>query len=419
MADRMLVAFGKYLRLLRDRRKMSLSDVVTLTKSYPEPVGKGYLSRVERGLARIGFSKMVALSRAYEISLDAFGEKLSLDLEVEELKNAPNTSGKTFGELTEEGVNFNQRGRRWHCYAVIRDALPLAAQASLHGSYRNQREQTTMATFSHGVAARMTGRHALALAEFEFVMDRLDALSEEVIPVVFQQLAVAKRHLGALDEANVLADRAVELAKNAPAQRHLGDALETRGLLASQSNSHDRAITVLQEAFAAYKAVGRRVDCARTLNNLAQSYFNLRRFKAARQALGAADRLASELDADAIRARSRVLLGEIEALDGNVKKASTLWHDAIELARRTRDTVIHFKAEFQLFKLSIEQGNLTAANALGRRLNRMTPWISRSEPEIAEFLRLYAIHRKPKQRGVANVQPDSLSRRNPESSDGL
>ena len=92
-------------------------------------------------------------------------------------------------------------------------------------------------------------------------------------------------------------------------------------------------------------------------------------------------------------------------IEGNPKKASSVWHDAIEIAQRTRDTVVHFKAEFQLFKLSIEQGNLTAANAFGRRLNRMAPWISRSEPEIDEFLRLYAIHRKPKQRGVARPQP--------------
>ena len=131
----------------------------------------------------------------------------------------------------------------------------------------------------------------------------------------------------------------------------------------------------------------------------------MRRYKAARTALGAADRLATELGADAVRSRSRVLLGEIEALEGHSKKASALWHDAIEIARRTRDTVVHFKAEFQLFKLSIEQGNLTAANALGRRLNRMTPWISRSEPEVAEFARLFSIHRKPKQRGVARPQP--------------
>jgi len=405
MADRMFIAFGKYLKIVRDRRKLSLSDVVTLTKSYPEPVGKGYLSRVERGLARIGFSKMVALSRAYEVSLDAFGEKLSLDLEVDELKNPPNTSGKTFGELTDAGVVFNQRGMKWHCYAAIRDALPRAALASLHGSYRNQSEQVTMATLSHGVAARATGRYALALAEFGYVMEHLDALNEENVSVVFQQSAVAKRRLGAIAEANIFADRAVELAGKTPEQKHLGDALETRGLLASQASNHDLAIAVLQEAFAAYKAVDRRVDCARTMNNLAQSYFDVRRFKAARRALGAADRLAAELGADAIRARSRILLGEIESLEGNAKKASMLWHDALEIARSTHDTVVHFKAEFQLFKLSIEQGNLTAANALGRRLTRMTPWISRSEPEVPEFFRLFAIYRKPKQRGVAKPQP--------------
>jgi tetratricopeptide (TPR) repeat protein len=410
----MLIAFGKYLKILRDRRKLSLSDVVTLTKSYPEPVGKGYLSRVERGLARIGFSKMVALSRAYEVSLDAFGEKLSLDLEVDELKNPPNTNGKTFGELTEEGVDFKQRGLRWHFYASMRDALPRAAFDPLHGSHRTQREQVTRATLSHGVGACATGRYLLGLTEFGFVMEQLDSLAQEELPIVFQQSAVAKRRLGAVEEANAFALRAVELAKQAPERRHLGDALETLGLLASQTNDHDSAITVLQEAFAAYKAIKSQLDCARTLNNLAQSYFNVRRFKAARRALGAADRLATELGADAIRARTRILLGEIELLEGNPKKAAALWHDTIEIARRTRDTVVHFKAEFQLFKLSIEQGNLTAANALGRRLNRMAPWISRSEPEVAEFLHLFAIHRKPKQRGVAKPQPERAAARNPE-----
>ena len=410
----MLIAFGKYLRLVRDRRKMSLSDIVTLTKSYPEPVGKGYLSRVERGLARIGFSKMVALSRAYEISLDAFGEKLSLDLEVDELKNPPNTSGKTYGELTEEGIVLSQRGLKWHFYAAIRDALPRAALDPLLENHRTQREQVTRATLSHGVAARATGRYALALAEFDFVMEHLDALSDEALPIVFQQSAVAKHHLGAVDEANALAGRAIELAKRAPQRKHLGDALETRAYFANQMKDYPAAIVNYQEAFAAYKAVKGQVDCARTLNNLAQSYFNVRRFKAARRALGAADRLATELGADALRSRSRVLLGEIELLEGHSKKASTLWHDAIEIARRTHDTVVHFKAEFQLFKLSIDQGNLTAANALGRRLNRMTPWISRSEPEVAEFLRLFAIHRKPRQRGVAKLQPDRLASRNPE-----
>jgi hypothetical protein len=133
----------------------------------------------------------------------------------------------------------------------------------------------------------------------------------------------------------------------------------------------------------------------------------------------AASDAAKKSGADAIRARSRVLLGEIEVVEGNAKKASELWHDAIEIARRNHDTVVHFKAEFQLFKLSIAQDNMTAVNALGRRLTRMAPWISRSEPEVSEFLRLFAIHRKPKQRGVAAAQHERAAGHNRESSDGL
>src|SRR4030095_6168707 len=94
MADPSIVAFGRYLKIVRERRKLSLEDVAHLTKAYPEPVNKGYLSRVERGLNHVGFSKMVALSRAYEVPLDAFGERYALDLEVDRLRNPPETAGE-------------------------------------------------------------------------------------------------------------------------------------------------------------------------------------------------------------------------------------------------------------------------------------------------------------------------------------
>jgi len=415
MADRMLVAFGKYLKLVRDRRGMSLSDVVALTKSYPEPVGKGYLSRVERGLARVGFSKMVALSRAYEIPLDALGEKLSLDLEVEELKTAPITEGKTFGELMDAGVQFNERGMKWHCYACIRDALPRAAVDPLHTGYGTPEEQIVRATLSHGVAARATGRYALALTEFACVLENQDALTNDTLSVAFEQTAVVKMRQGSIEEARALAERAVILAIESPQKKSLGDALDTRATLACQSGDAVTGIAVYQDAHAAYKAVGRQVDCARTMNNLAFAYIGVKRFKAARRALGAADRLATKLGANSVKARSRIMLGEIESLEGNTKRAASLWHDALEIARGTRDSVVHFTAEFHLFKLSIAQGNLTAANALGRRLMRMTPWISRGESDVDEFLRLFAIHRKPKQRGVAATQLGRNVWRNPRS----
>jgi tetratricopeptide (TPR) repeat protein len=263
------------------------------------------------------------------------------------------------------------------------------------------------------LSANRLGRYVLALVEFDFVREQRDALSDENLPIVYQQSATAKRRLGFFDEARVLADAAVELAEKAPTRRHLGDAFEVHAHLAAQNGDFTSAISFAQRAFAAYKIVGSRLDCARSLTNLAQFYFDARRFKAARRALGAADRLARELQADSVRARVRILLGEIEFVDAHHDRAAALWHEAVEIARRTHDSVGHFKAEFQLFKLAIVQDNTTVVNALGRRLDRMTPWISRSEPEVSEFRELYAVHRKPKQRSVAARQLARLASRNP------
>jgi tetratricopeptide (TPR) repeat protein len=409
----MLIAFGKYLKIVRDRRKLSLSDVATLTKSYPEPIGKGYLSRVERGLARVGFSKMIALSRAYEVPLDAFGEKLSLDLEVDSLKNAPNTSGKTFGELMELAGHLSERGMKLHFYAAVRDALPRAALDPPAPVNRTQQEQIIRAALSHGVTARSNGRYYLALSEFAFVLHHVDVLEPEYLSIVYEQSAVVRLRLGELENAATLAEQAVAIASSAPQQKYLGDAFDTRANVASRAKLYESAISDHQRAFTAYKAAGRLMDCARAMNNLALSYFGARRFKAAARASMTANKLASKIGADAVRSRSRLMLGDLAALDGDLKRASALWHDALEIARRTRESVVIFDAEFRLFKLSIQQANPTVTQALGRRLNRMTPWIPHGEAEIEEFLRLYAIHRKPKQRGVAGAQLGDFAASNP------
>jgi tetratricopeptide (TPR) repeat protein len=295
----------------------------------------------------------------------------------------------------------------------LRDALPRSSVDALVGSFRDARQQHTGAALSFGIAAATLGRYSLALTEFEFVSLSSDALSEENQPALFQQMARAKARFGLIAEADLLASKAVELAEKSSSRLYLGGALETQSLLASEAHREGEAIELGKRAFASFKAAGQTLDCARMLNNLAQSYFNLGRISAARRAIQSAERLASDLNADAVRSRSRILLGEIEVLNGDQPKAAALWHDALEIARRSHDSVVHFKAEFQLFKLAVMQRNNTVTNALGRRLERMSPWIAPTEPEVAEFRALYLIHRKPKQRSVAARQLDRIERRNP------
>ena len=78
MAESSAVAFGRYLRTLRERRGLSLDDVDSLSKAFPDSIGKANLSRCENGRQRLAFSKMIALSRIYEVPSEVLVERMEL-----------------------------------------------------------------------------------------------------------------------------------------------------------------------------------------------------------------------------------------------------------------------------------------------------------------------------------------------------
>ena len=95
MAESCTVAFGRYLRTLRERRNLSLNDVMSLSRAFPEPVDKGDLSRCENGRSRVAFSKLIALSRIYEVPAEVLVERMELDMELDRV-GGPSTEGLGF-----------------------------------------------------------------------------------------------------------------------------------------------------------------------------------------------------------------------------------------------------------------------------------------------------------------------------------
>ena len=215
------------------------------------------------------------------------------------------------------------------------------------------------ALFSPGTAASGgTGRYSpQRFLNLTYVRENLDALKDGSMSVVLQQSAVAKRHLGGVPGALALwHDRCDRGRKNVADRKHLGHALETSALLAGQIGDHGRSIAVLQEAFAAYRGV-------ELPNRLRQNAEQPGQFLSQRSSLesgstgghrrrqdcnGAECRLDSEHDQGFTSERSR---------RGKETKARPRCSgtDALEIARRTRNSVIHFQVEFQLFKLAIGQ----------------------------------------------------------------
>ena len=80
MAEHCNVAFGRYLRVLRERKDLSLDQVATLSRTFADPITKSYLSRVENGHIGLGLPKLIPLSRIYEIPAEVVLERLELDM---------------------------------------------------------------------------------------------------------------------------------------------------------------------------------------------------------------------------------------------------------------------------------------------------------------------------------------------------
>ena len=123
MAENSTLAFGRYLKTLRERRGLSLLEVSSLSQAFAETLNKGYLSRCENGHQRLALSKVVPLGRIYGVSADVLLERIELDMELDRV-GGPDTEGMTYEELRVAGRDSTQPtatgGTPTHTFATLR-----------------------------------------------------------------------------------------------------------------------------------------------------------------------------------------------------------------------------------------------------------------------------------------------------------
>jgi transcriptional regulator with XRE-family HTH domain len=100
--------FGRYLRRIREDRKLSLDAVEEMTLGYPEPVTKSHLSRIENGRAVPTFPRMFALCQVYGVPISSMAERFETDLR---RGSAMSVDGMTHDEIFERLTEFRNCGR--------------------------------------------------------------------------------------------------------------------------------------------------------------------------------------------------------------------------------------------------------------------------------------------------------------------
>jgi len=126
--------FGRYLRQIREQRRLSLDAVEEMSMDLPGRVTKSHLSRIENGQATPTFPRMFTLSRIYGVPVSHIAERFELCLKFGMFP--PATVTKSVIEVRDEAKRLRIAGR--HTEALLfyesllerREELPAEDQAS-------------------------------------------------------------------------------------------------------------------------------------------------------------------------------------------------------------------------------------------------------------------------------------------------
>ncbi|NIM00173.1 MAG: helix-turn-helix domain-containing protein [Acidobacteria bacterium] len=416
MAERASVAFGRYLKILRGRRRLSLDRVAKLSETSARPIDKGTLSRFERGQQRLALSTVIPISHIYAVPVEVLVERLELDTELERL-GAPETEDKTPAELRRLGSDaLLQRNRRWDAFACFRDAYQ---RLELDGG-----DDAAVAQLNLASVARSLGKNRLALHELTD-LEQFGRIGERLHAIVLDRISHCHRGQGDLTLAEYYADAAIDEARQTGEGRILSVAQLTRGIVAIDRADPGQSVRYLRQAFRTHReATGDDLSLlsdpgfeANLLLHLSEAFTNSGFYEKAGYAARSAKKLGARVGLPGPQAYSELALGELDERAGRDERAIQRWRRSAELAESMNNRRLGFCAEFYVFRQALNRGNTALARASRRRLERLTPWVPEHFPLLRELQELAPMRRsvtpstgEPAHRGRSRRNPSNRER---------
>jgi tetratricopeptide (TPR) repeat protein len=381
--ERAAVAFGRYLRDLRERRGLSLPRAAALSSSCTKPLDKGTLSRLERGRQRPAASVLIPICHMYSVSADALVERLELDTEVERA-GAPDTAGLPVADLLRLGrAALVQHGRKWDAYAYFREAARREAETE---------HERAAAALNLATAIRSLGKNRLALHELR-ELERCGTGGERIRAVVLDRMSNCHRCLGEIAEAERWARAAIEAAESIGERRMLAFAQFSQASVEFDRGDTERGIADLGHAFRTYRDAGVgdgplgwsatfEVD---TLLRLSEAYLDIGALDKADRSARAAHGLAARHELPSGLAYSELFLGHLDQRAGREDDALRRWRRVAASAEALNNRRLMFSAEYYVFRSAHRAGHRALSRAARQRLDRLAPWVPAHLPLLAEY----------------------------------
>ena len=370
--------FGRYLRTIREQRKLSLDVVEEMSLGFPERITKSHLSRIENGRAVPSFPRMFALSQIYGVPITSVAEKFETDLQLE--MKPVELEDKTPEQIQHELERHKEAGR-------YQEGLALASVAL--EKYRNTIDEDHNQRFLHELHLYYInclvhiGRYESAKVDCEKLLNsaalstrqRLWALISFVTCCYrLKRFTIAQMGLAEADEL---------LARDDATDRMRAMTEAIRGPVCFAMGRIEDAAASFTKALELFRALSEQFEECKTRINLSQALIELGELKRARAHLAAALKSAEDAGYDKLAALtlSHLSLVEFRLNEPGPAEAYALRSNAI--ARPREYLSIVFRNCFYLRDIAEQRGDRAAIKSNERTLKA---YLSRVEPDLPEAI---------------------------------
>jgi len=371
--------FGRYLRKIREERRLSLDAVEEMTSGYPDRVTKSHLSRIENGSAVPSFGKLFALSQIYGVPISAMAERFEIDLLRE--TQATDVSSSTPAEVLAQLDRLEMAGSYQEEVALASAMLDAIGNAGVPA----EPEQI--------VALRIYRIDALAhLERYEMAKVQCEELLSEALPTRRQKLQALlcfviccyrlKRYTIA-EMALVTASDELASAEH-PTELH-ATVMATRAVVQTALGQLEEAIETYKNAISLYLQVPQPFEVCRAQLNLAQTLILLGEAEKALPYLRSALKNAEESGYERLRSLALSHMAVVHHAKQDLDSAEAYALRSNAIARPREYITFVFRNCYYLRNIARLRGDEAAASVNERTLRAYMNRVDPDLPELIEF----------------------------------
>ena len=367
--------FGRYLRQVREERKLSLDTVEEMTVGYPDRVTKSHLSRIENGQATPSFQKMFALSQIYGVPIAALAERFEIDLRRD--MHPVEVDGQRLEETLASAAELRRGGRY--------------AEALLHYDALLERNGEPTPDATEKVELRLLrvgclvhlARYLIAKEECEDLLNAKSLENRQRV-VALHYLTMCCYRLGKLSVAlmalRTTHDAAANLAESDPLRAQL---CLLEGNVLAVTGRAEEAVGAYTQALRRFETAGDAFEACRTRLNLAAALIEWDRAREAQKQLLLALEDARRGGYDRQQALALGTLGLLAFRRDEVEAAENYLLQSNALARPREYFSVVFRNCYYLWRIALGRDDLAGAKSNERTLRT---YVGRVEPFLPEVM---------------------------------